>query len=269
MNFRLVGFVLVVLMLMSGSVLASQFASHRATYDLELRQSGNGSALKSIDGRSVFSLERHCDGWQLVEDNAIRFSFEDGSLSFISHHESWESFSSKAFSFSAVKNSDARGPSAYSGFANLADGGGGRGEFGGEAHFLADARTAARLPDGTQFPMHHLRRMLAVAEQGQNFHGGLIFIGGEHDRALFYVSSVIGKPKAVAGDALLGELGTDSYRYLRMAYYKPDAMELEPDYEIELLLQQNGVTRQYVVDYGDYTMRANLLDITALDEPSC
>ena len=80
---------------------------------------------------------------------------------------------------------------------------------------------------------------------------------------------MIGKLKAGKGDETLGNLAMDNYRLLRMAYFKPDAVEPEPDYEIEFMLQENGVIRQYIVDYGDFTMRARLMDITALEEPSC
>ena len=51
---------------------------------------------------------------------------------------------------------------------------------------------------------------------------------------------------------MLGELGRDGSRNLHLAYYKPDAVELEPDYEINFTLQDNGVIRQYIVDYGDF-----------------
>ena len=79
----------------------------------------------------------------------------------------------------------------------------------------------------------------------------------------------MGRVKEGDADSMLGELGRDSFRNLHLAYYKPDAVELEPDYEINFTLQDNGVIRQYIVDYGDFSMRAKLTDITALEEPSC
>ena len=108
---------------------ASQLASHRATYDVELRQSSSSSSIKGIDGRTVFSLKRFCDGWQSVEEYAIVFSFEQATSNFISHYETWESLSGNAFSFSVMENSTSTGPAEYNGFANLENGS-------GEAFFL-------------------------------------------------------------------------------------------------------------------------------------
>ena len=141
---------------------ASQFASHRATYDLDLRQSENGSNIKGINGRTVFSIERHCDGWQSVEDYAITFSFEEAASNFISHYETWESLSGNAFSFNVVENSNINGPAEYNGFANLSEGS-------GEAYFLDGDETATPLPDGTKFPVKHLREMLSMAQEGKPF----------------------------------------------------------------------------------------------------
>lgn len=241
---------------------ASQFASHRATYQVELRQSSNSSSIKAIDGRTVFSLKRYCDGWQSVEDYAITFSFDQATSNLISHYETWESLSGNAFSFSVRENSTSRGPAEYNGFANLNDGT-------GEAWFLDGDDTATVLPEGTQFPIHHLHTILEGAQKGEAIKSGTIFLGGERDDSLFYVSSIIGKATDINADQALGTLGQPSYRPLNIAYYKPDAKEPEPDYSIEFMLQDNGVIRQYTVDYGDFTMRAKLTDITALEEPSC
>ena len=241
---------------------ASQLSSHRATYDVELRQSSSSSMIKGIDGRTVFSIKRFCDGWQSVEDYAIVFSFEQATSNFISHYETWESLSGNAFSFSVMENSTATGPAEYNGFANLENGS-------GEAFFLDDDDTASPLPEGTQFPVSHLRMLLTKAAAGELIHSGNIFLGGEREDALYYVSSIMGRAKEGRADSILGELGRDSFRNLHLAYYKPDAVELEPDYEIKFTLQDNGVIRQYVVDYGDFSMRAKLTDITALEEPNC
>lgn len=241
---------------------ASQLASHRATYDLELRKTTSGSDINAIEGRTIYSIERLCDGWQSVEDYAITFSFDEIASNFISHYETWESLSGNAFSFSVVENSTVNGPAEYNGFANLLEGE-------GEAYFLDGEDAARPLPAGTQFPVNHLRQLLTMADAGEMFHSGPMFIGGERGDALYFVSAIMGKQKPGAGDAILGSLATDSFRHLHLAYYKPDAVEPEPEYEIEFELQQNGVIRQYLVDYGDFSMRAKLTDITALEEPAC
>jgi hypothetical protein len=239
-----------------------QFVSHRATYDVELRQSSNASLIEAIKGRTVFSLKRHCDGWQAIEDYAITFSFGQGTSNLVSHYETWESFSGNAFSFSIQENSTFDGPAKYDGYANLDDGK-------GQVWFFDGDEDAATLPEGTKFPVNHLRAVLSGAAEGKMIHSGPIFLGGEREDSLFYASSIVGKPIQLAADPLLGALGQASYRPLQIAYYKPDATEPVPDYAIEYLLQENGVIRQYSVDYGNFAMRATLMDVTALEEPDC
>ncbi|MGC6485216.1 MAG: EipB family protein [Candidatus Puniceispirillales bacterium] len=257
-----IGTVLVMTLAVFASAEAGQFASHRATYDLELRQASSGSTIQAIEGRTVFSLKRFCDGWQSVEDYAITFSFDQATSNFISHYETWESLTGNAFSFSVLENSTSAGPAEHNGFANLSDGQ-------GEAWFLDGDDTASPLPEGTQFPVNHLKTVLDGAARGEMITSGTLFLGGERDDALYYVSSIIGKATKQEADPIMGTLGQSEYRPLSIAYYKPDARDPIPDYSIEFMLQDNGVIRQYIVDYGDFTMRATLSDITALEEPAC
>ena len=43
----------------------------------------------------------------------------------------------------------------------------------------------------------------------------------------------------------------------------------KPDYELGMLLLDNGVSRDMVIDYGEYSIRAKLDDIEALPKPGC
>ena len=67
--------------------------------------------------------------------------------------------------------------------------------------------------------------VLKKAAEGELIHSGNIFPGGEREDALYYVSSIMGRVKEGDADSMLGELGSDSFRNLHLAYYKPDAVE--------------------------------------------
>ena len=43
----------------------------------------------------------------------------------------------------------------------------------------------------------------------------------------------------------------------------------KPDYELGMLLLDNGISRDMVIDYGDYTVRAKLSKIDPLGHPHC
>mgnify|MGYP001328202008 CR=1 FL=1 len=68
---------------------------------------------------------------------------------------------------------------------------------------------------------------------------------------------------------LLGELGQKGYWPVQTAYFKPEAKVAEPEYEINYSMQTNGVVRRYVIDYGDFSIIAELMKLEALTVPNC
>ena len=124
------------------------------------------------------------------------------------------------------------------------------------------------LPEDTVFPVTHTVQLLERARAGGRFLQSTLFIGGEEEDALYRVSGVIGNRK-VESDPGLGALGEEGYWPVRLAYFDPASLESRPEYEIELDLQDNGVIRSYLVDYGDFSMAGSLQTIEALQEPDC
>jgi hypothetical protein len=248
----------------TGQAVAGGFLSHFAVYDLDLKSTSSSSNVKAIDGRTSYRLERSCDGWTAVEDYAISFGVgESGQISnFISHYETWESFAGTAFSFSVVENSSVTGENIYEGFANINDGM-------AEAVFLNGEEMNKELPANTVFPVKHMQELLALANKGKKVHQSSLFLGGDEEDAIYFVSSIIGNKKSEDPGELLGGLGQDSYWPLRIAYFNPEASDAEPDYEIQFDMQENGVIRSYSVDYGDFVMRAKLNSIEPVTEKNC
>ncbi|HTZ36213.1 MAG TPA: DUF1849 family protein, partial [Stellaceae bacterium] len=56
---------------------------------------------------------------------------------------------------------------------------------------------------------------------------------------------------------------------MRLAFFPADPKEEKPDYELGMLLLDNGVSRDMVIDYGDYTIKAKLDTIEPLPKPHC
>jgi hypothetical protein len=64
-------------------------------------------------------------------------------------------------------------------------------------------------------------------------------------------------------------LDGDGFWPVQIAYFKPSATEVEPEYEIQFWLQPNGVVRQYEINYGDFSIIAGLVTIETVDTPVC
>jgi hypothetical protein len=83
------------------------------------------------------------------------------------------------------------------------------------------------------------------------------------------VSALIGRalpaPEA-ATDALLKRPGWG----MRMAYFGIDKADTaEPDYEIGMDLQDNGVARGIRLDYTDFSIKGTLEKLEPLPKPPC
>jgi hypothetical protein len=56
---------------------------------------------------------------------------------------------------------------------------------------------------------------------------------------------------------------------VRLAFFPPDASADKPEYELGMRLLDNGVSRDMVLDYSDFAIKAKLDEIEALPKPSC
>ena len=54
-----------------------------------------------------------------------------------------------------------------------------------------------------------------------------------------------------------------------VAYFPSDNFDGQPDTELSIYVQPNGVVMGYVVDYGDFKLRAKLVKIEALPDLGC
>jgi hypothetical protein len=97
-----------------------------------------------------------------------------------------------------------------------------------------------------------------------------VFDGTSVDDAAL-VSAVIGRMSR-SGETIGGTksplLDRPSWP-MRLAFFPADSKSEEPDYELSMTLLDNGVSRDMVLDYGDYAVKAELAKIEPLPKPAC
>ena len=254
-------FVLVSVVIVSAH--AANIAGHRAFYEMRMGQVGKNAVVQSVSGRSAFVLEKDCDGWRSTENYVIEFSNGDGRTDrILSHFESWESESGDHYSFDIAEKSSFQADKDFVGFAQID-------AEGGEAVFMLDEQSKIALPENTYFPMQHIRAIINKAGDGGKILAALVFTGAEPDDALLNTNTVIGGWQGGKADVDLGALDGDGFWPVQIAYFKPSATEVEPEYEIQFWLQPNGVVRQYEINYGDFSIVAGLVTIETVDMPNC
>ena len=126
-----------------------------------------------------------------------------------------------------------------------------------------------KLEPGVLFPSAHTILLIDKAKEGETLVSRLVFDGSAEENAV-QVSAVIGAkvagdPPSADGSPLLQHPG---WR-VRLAFFPADANAERPDYELGMRLLDNGVSRDMVIDYGEYSIRAKLDDIESLAKPHC
>ena len=242
---------------------ASNIVAHKAFYEMEMGDRLQNSHIVNINGRSAFAIERDCSGWRSIEDYMIQFVAENGgSDSVLSHFESWESDSGDKYSFDIMEESSFEGRKDFGGFVQLGE------DAISSAFFTMAPDTAIRLPSDTMFPMRHVQNILSNAEAGEKIMGATVFTGAEPDSALMRTSTVVGGWRDVPA-ADLGSLAEDGYWQINVAYFKPSSTAAEPEYEIAFAMQNNGLVREYEINYGDFSITANLTSAEPVEVREC
>ena len=243
------------------------FVSHRATYDLDLWDSGFDSTIQAVRGKSLYAVHRHCGGWERVEKFIIDYSFATGqNWRFSTQAEAWESHDGNQLSFVSREHSPENGTQNFEGYVNLFA------DDAGEAVFIGDDDGRVALPKNTHLPMQYLASLLEQARNNKRLYQSHLFIGGALDDSWYFVSTLIGKRQTAPPEMDLGTLAMPHYWPFRLAYFTPDApnsIDAEPQYEIELNIQENGIIRSYIVDYGDFSVRGRMKDFVLLSEEDC
>ncbi|SMF43332.1 protein of unknown function [Tistlia consotensis] len=243
-----------------------RFQPHRASYELTLERA-RSSDVSAASGQLSFEWADACDGWTVRQLTRMEVSRgQEPSLDFGWRFDSWEAKDGTSYRFFIDRFDHGRKSETISGRASLQAVG-----KAGTAHFDEPVERDVPLPAGTIFPTWHSYEMIAMAEAGQQQIWRTVFDGSADDDGLSEVSAVRsdGK-KPVAAPKVGADLlaGLEAHRIF-LAYYSTDPSRSEPVHEQEVLIYGNGVADDFVFDYGDFALRARLVELEALPKPKC
>ena len=248
-----------------GGAASAEIAPHRALYQMTLGSTKGDAGVTSATGTMAYQWGEACDGWTVEQRYRLKMGYaEQGDVDISSNFVTWESKDGLHYRFNQKETRNGQDSSEIGGEAHL-DGPG----KGGAAEFTSPETKTIALPAGTLFPSAHTIHLIEKAKAGENFVSRQVFDGSTEETAVL-VSAVIGpmiQPDAEAAkkSPLLNRPG---WR-VRLAFFPADQSAEKPDYELGMLLLDNGISRDMTIDYGDYTIRAKLDDIEALPKPGC
>lgn len=254
---RLTGTTVLLAGALAATPVAAELLSHRAAYRLNLAGSEPSLDLVEADGVLGIEWRAACDGWlgrQLLAFTA--FTREGEELSYDVRFSSWEARDNSRLRFTVRRFDDGRVGEEFRGEAVLEETGG------GVARFTAPEARTLELPPGTIFPTEHMLSVLASARAGERLVSHSVFDGTGFD-ALTQVTAAIGEPRG--DDAADGGLSWP----VSLAYYEIGAGSDVPEFEATAILDEGGVLRELVLDYGDFRLGATLESLVELPEPEC
>jgi hypothetical protein len=259
--------------LWNGSASAVDITAHRALYSMSLAGAKTDSGVTGAQGQMGYQWGETCDGWTVEQRYELTISYaESQDVKIVSNFVTWESKDGLRYRFNQKETRNGTVDEEIRGSAQL-DGPG----KGGSITFEKPQSQKIKLPAGTLFPSAHTILLIQKAEAGENFVSRQVFDGATVEGAVL-VSAVIGpkvEPKAkaeptAANDPVLDDpvLQRPGWR-VRLAFFPADTKAEKPDYELGMMLLDNGISRDMVIDYGDYTIKAKLNKIEALGKPHC
>lgn len=248
----------------AGRKIAAAVQPHRAVYKMALKSARNSSKVSDVRGKMMFEWADACDGWTTEQRFQLRFVYVEGDeMQMTTNYTTWESKNGRRYRFNVRKLVNGEPDEEIRGDATLNKDG-----KGGTARFATPEQQSIPLPAGSLFPTAHTLGLLDHAQRGDQLVNRVVFDGADAEGPT-EISAFIGRPAKV-DDAAAGPLikGRQSWP-VRMAFFPLAGDSSQPEYEMSLRLLDNGVAQSMLIDYGDFTVGAELETIEALPKSGC
>ena len=248
---------------------AADLVSHRAFYSLKLGTVRSGSDYVGARGSMGLSMERTCDGWTLSQTLRLDLSTPEGNeVTQDIRFAAIESDDGTRYRFFDSSNVNGERKD-FRGRAVMESEGGA-----GNATYQIPEELKIPLPVGTLFPLGHTFWLIKRAQAGERHATALVYdgAGGEGPQQ---VTAFIGPKLPIDGHiakAQMQALGPLTERpgwNIRMGFYGLDSPQSVPDYEVEMLQLDNGVTPTLLLDYQDFTVILTQESVEEIPSPVC
>ncbi|MFV3075733.1 cell envelope integrity EipB family protein [Niveispirillum fermenti] len=239
-------------------------APHRATYKLRLDHARLQSGISDVEGQMSFSWNDACDGWTIDQRFQVRFSYLEGEdVNLVTNYATWEAKDGSAYRFNVRKLVNGEVDEELSGGATLDQTGG------GTVTYDKPEAQSIDLKPGTMFPTAHTLRVLRQAGTADNLFSVPVFDGAEAEGAS-PVNTIVGKLRSPAATKVKdADLLAARAWQVSLAFFPVNPGEALPDYETSMVLQENGVVRSMLVDYGDFRVSMELETLEKAMKPPC
>lgn len=246
---------------------AMPLAAHRAVYDLTLDKASDRSGITGLTGRMVYEFNGSpCDGYTVNFRFVTQIQTSEASRLTDQQTATFEDADGKHFSFLTKSFVDQAPEKETKGTADLEN---------GKLVVKMEKPDAGTIDlQSSQFPTRHLEEVISKANAGQSFYQTSLFDGSEDADKVMTTTVVIGKQQQQTDDAdpekaVLGDVASVKFWPVEIAYFddsKKDGEET-PEYRISFKLYENGMSRDLIMDYGDFSMKGKLVNLALYPKP--
>ena len=224
---------------------AVELAPHRALYQLSLGSIQPQSDFIDVKGGISVDWTLTCDGWTVEQLYVTAATLRSGAI-FESEirYSSFESADRRTFRFTSVTRRNGEVAERFTGGVERADE-----VAAATVNYAQPAGVALDLPTGTMLPMQHIEALIAEAERGEQKFLAPYFDGPRPEEAPFEASALIIGARQPPEEGAADEMGPPIDRpwwQVRIAFFPRDATSPDPDFELSMQLQDNGIARSLV-----------------------
>lgn len=251
------------------AVAASPLAAHRAVYDISLKSAEDRSGISGAKGRMVIEFSGSgCEGWT-VNFRMINQFFLSGGKSRVldSRSSMWESGDNDQLRYVQRQFVDSKLQEEKEIRAKLATG-----NTGGSGAITKPKEEIFSLPEGVRFPIDHQLKIVRAAEAGESRDETLLYDGSDGAKPAVAITFIGTKRDAGEDqtDAKMKDVNGLHGWPVSISYYKPDNQDKEtPEYQVSMVLYENGVSGDMTLNYGDFALEAKLTNIKLLEVATC
>ncbi len=232
-------------------------AAHKALYSIDLVSSKSGSGLSDISGKMYYEIGKNCDSWTSKHRFDVNYQYtEEPSVRVTSDFSNLETFDGSSFDFNVTRKSNEQLYEEVRGRAEI------NGADGSKILYTLPSPQEITLTADTLFPMMHTIKTIEHILKGDHFYNATVFDGTD-DKGAVEINAFIGKA-ATLGEAAIPEqidqtMLQSPAHHLQMAFYPVESGEENPDYEMDLVLHNNGVVRDITMHYPDFSLHQELI----------
>ncbi len=245
------------------SALAVDLASHKAIYDIRMKSAGTGSQVMDVRGKMLFTFKKSCDGWISNHKFALDYEYTGSPpVEIESKFASFEKFDGTMLNFSSSRLANGEQDQELRGLAKTST---------NKAIYSIPENLSFDLSQATLFPAKHTVKLIESAEQGKKIVNATVFDGSD-DQGPVEINAVIGKKTILESDAKLDKKLTSGTGWsMRLAVFpsNEDENQTISDYEMTMTLQDNGIIRDMVVDYHNFSVSQKLVALEPITDDVC